>query len=1065
MTQPQPDIAWYPALTLTERIASLRNSPDTPGPVDAALAERRLKRWREKPPLSDDTLFEQRLRSAGISQDEFLRLLGEPIEALRARIPVAPAWMYDVERALNRPAPTTRLPYPEAFRNNPNGALILAAEPFLHQGFERLQAGIDALVASQRDVPFDSATVGAALFASLPQAILDMLSRTLVLELHVARLSELLEGTTPPERFQSFVKRLRTPEVRWTLFREYPLLARHLVTRVGLWVDSGLEFLQRLCADWTDIQRVLGGGKELGRLTEVKAGLGDVHRGGRSVMRATFSSGFNVIYKPRSLETDRHFDALLEWANARGVSVPFPRVPRVERHGYGWVQCVEAAPCGDESQVRRFYQRQGGYLALLYLLEGTDFHFENVIASGEHPILVDLESLLHPPLRLTEQADLLLREQEAFNSVLRVGLLPGRAWEDPRTAGVDISGMGNPEGQAGNRQAPTVAAAGTDELHFTRGPRSFRRGLNRPTLNGADVDLFQYQGSVVEGFSEVYSLLRQHRDALVDEWGLFRRFADVEVRTLLRPTFVYKTMMLESFHPDLLRNALDRDRFFERLWLNTDRFPFLTQVAHAERQSLERGDVPLFTTVPGSRSVWAEPGEEIPDVFDEKGLDRLRKQVAQLGEADHAKQVWAIRASFTTLAIDADPLRLARHTPATPEGPATREQLLKAARAVGDRLETLSVGSREECSWFGLTLGWNRHWRLSPLGLDLYGGLPGVALFLAWLGELTGESRYSELAQGAVRTMQRKHGEPRHQPASVGGFLGWGGVLYTYAQLGTLWKRPDLLDAADTCVAMLEPLVGQDENLDVIDGVAGSILALAALHHTGASKRALEVARRCGEHLLAKARPQAQGVGWHSRLEPDAALTGYAHGTAGIAHALLELHALTGEERFRDTARQALRYERSLFVPERNNWPDLRGRPQTPAFKTSWCHGSTGIGLGRLASLRHEDDATVRAEIEAAVADTRTQGLGRDHSLCHGDTGSLELLLTAQSVAGVPSGEVGQWAAKVMASAGATGWLSGVPLGVETPGFMVGLAGSGYALLRAAEPRRVPSVLVLEPPR
>lgn len=1069
MSQPPPDLAWYHALTLTERIASLRAHPDTPGgSVDAALAERRLKRWREKPPLSDDALFAQRLASAGISQDTLLRLLGEPIEAVRARVPVTPAWMHDVEEALARPAPTTRLPYPASYVSSPNAALIVAAEPFLRQGFERLQAGISALVASGAPLPFDPETVGAVLFASLPPTVLDLLSRTLVLELHVARLSELLDGQTPPERFQSFVKRLRQPDVLAALYHEYPVLARNLVTRVTLWADTSLEFLQRLCADQEALRQVLHAGKSLGHLTELKAGLGDIHRGGHSVARVTFSSGLTVIYKPRSLATDHHFHALLEWVNARGVSTPFPLTPRVERGGYGWVQCVEAETCTEEAQVHRFYQRHGGYLALLYLLDGTDFHFENVIAAGEHPVLIDLESLLHPPLRLMEQADLLLREQEVFASVLRVGLLPGRAWEDARTAGVDISGMGNPEGHAGNRNAPMMEGAGTDELHYTRKPRAFRRGLNRPTLNGEDVDLFHYQDSVVRGFSEVYTLLRQHKDSLLGEWGLLTRFAHVEVRTLLRPTFVYKTMLMESHHPDLLRNALDRDRFFERLWLDTDRFPFLTQVNQAERQSLERGDVPLFTTVPDSTSVWGEPGEEIPGVFDERGLERLKKQVDRLGEQDFEKQVWAIRASFATLGIEADPLRLARHEPVPGTTPLTREQLLDAARALGDRLEMLAVGGREECSWFGLTLGWNRQWRLSPLGLDLYGGLPGVALFLATLGEVTGEARYTELAWGAVRTMVRKHGEPRHQPASVGGFLGWGGLLYTYTQLGTLWRRPDLLDHAATCVARLEPLIEQDANFDILDGAAGCILALAALHRAAPSERVLAVARRCGEHLVASARAQKVGVGWHSRLEPDAALTGFAHGTAGIALALVELHALTGEARFLETARQALAYERSCFVPEKDNWLDLRGHPETPRFKTSWCHGSTGIGLGRLASLRHLEDTVAREELAAALRDTRALGLGRDHSLCHGDPGSLELLLASREAAGgdvATDDELGRWGATLLASARKHGWLSGVPLGVETPGFMVGLSGTGYALLRLAEPHRVPSVLVMEAPR
>jgi lantibiotic modifying enzyme len=40
-----------------------------------------------------------------------------------------------------------------------------------------------------------------------------------------------------------------------------------------------------------------------------------------------------------------------------------------------------------------------------------------------------------------------------------------------------------------------------------------------------------------------------------------------------------------------------------------------------------------------------------------------------------------------------------------------------------------------------------------------------------------------------------------------------------------------------------------------------------------------------------------------------------------------------------------------------------------------------------------------------------------------------------------------------------------VPLGVETPGLMTGLAGIGYQLLRLAAPDIIPSVLVLEPPK
>jgi hypothetical protein len=72
-------------------------------------------------------------------------------------------------------------------------------------------------------------------------------------------------------------------------------------------------------------------------------------------------------------------------------------------------------------------KRQGVYLAILYALEATDFHHENLIAVGEHPILLDLEALFHPRVGGMDlkQADQLANSTPAY-SVYGIGLLPQR---------------------------------------------------------------------------------------------------------------------------------------------------------------------------------------------------------------------------------------------------------------------------------------------------------------------------------------------------------------------------------------------------------------------------------------------------------------------------------------------------------------------------------------------------------------------------------------------------------------------------------------------------------------
>jgi lantibiotic modifying enzyme len=133
---------------------------------------------------------------------------------------------------------------------------------------------------------------------------------------------------------------------------------------------------------------------------------------------------------------------------------------------------------------------------------------------------------------------------------------------------------------------------------------------------------------------------------------------------------------------------------------------------------------------------------------------------------------------------------------------------------------------------------------------------------------------------------------------------------------------------------------------------------------------------------------------------------------------------------------------------------------------TAWCHGAPGIGLARLRSLPHLDDATSRAEIRTALATTLAEGFGRNHSLCHGDLGNLDFVVQAAERLGDPRWrpEANRRAALILESIDQEGWLCGVPLRVESPGLMTGLAGIGYGLLRLAEPTRMPSVLMLEPP-
>ncbi|GCE23486.1 type 2 lanthipeptide synthetase LanM [Dictyobacter kobayashii] len=469
----------------------------------------------------------------------------------------------------------------------------------INDGLIRLQKGIQELSQMYNYLPFDSDNVLPLLLAHMPDRLLPKMVKALVLEMHVARMQGRLQGETAEQRFQHFIQQLSQPQNMLQLLEEYVVLARLLVEAIDMWVDYELELLTRLCDDWPEIQATLNTPDNLGWLVEVRSGQGDTHRKGRSVAILVWSSGFHLVYKPRSLAVDAHFQELLSWLNEHGYQPGFRTIKSVQKASHGWVEFIAPQSCTSPEQVQRFYERQGGYLALLHALAATDFHAENIIAAGEYPILIDLEALFHPYMRNEIEWQKQAPAVRALDySVLRIGLLPQRIWGNDHNEGIDISGLGGAAGQLTPTPVTRWADVGTDTMQMRLEHVEVKLGDHRPTLSDQEVDTHAFHSSILTGFRTVYQLLRQHRQELLNK--VLPRFANDEIRCLVRATGYYGILVSNSFHPDILRDALDRDRFFDRLWINIEQDAHLARVIPLEHQDLLRADIPLFTTRPAS---------------------------------------------------------------------------------------------------------------------------------------------------------------------------------------------------------------------------------------------------------------------------------------------------------------------------------------------------------------------------------------------------------------------------------------------------------------------------------
>ena len=217
---------------------------------------------------------------------------------------------------------------------------------------------------------------------------------------------------------------------------------------------------------------------------------------------------------------------------------------------------------------------------------------------------------------------------------------------------------------------------------------------------------------------------------------------------------------------------------------------------------------------------------------------------------------------------------------------------------------------------------------------------------------------------------------------------------------------------------------------------------------------ALERALLCGDHLLA----HRSGAAWLTIAEVP--LAGFSHGAAGIAYALVQLHAATDDARYRDAALAAMAYECDLFSFYDGNWPDLRVEPVT--YPVHWCHGAAGIGLARIGCLSVLDRPELRRDGELALDATARSGVADVDHLCCGNFGRVETLLAGARALGRPADEHRARAVAatvVRRAAGGYRLFSNLPASVYTPSFYRGTSGIAYQLLRLADPS-LPSILL-----
>ncbi len=562
------------------------------------------------------------------------------------------------------------------------------------------------------------------------------------------------------QQYQTFVKDLKTGKLL-SFFQKYSVLARLVATAMDLWVEEKAEFLQRLASDLPIIQQTFQ--KDALQVVAIQLNLSDLHNRGRSVIALTFASGLKLIYKPRSLSLEAAYFQLLTWCNQQEALLPFQLVKVIDCKTYGWMEFVEHLPCEDEAAAQRYYQRAGMLLCLLYVLQGNDCHQENLIASGEHPVLVDLETLLQP---VAEEIDPKTEEvggaqyeanQQFFDSVLRTGLLP--RWEfAPGGKAEDISGLGG-VGEGIPVQMQKWQNINTDNMVLEYESGIMPAEANTPFLNGITLSPNDYVDELIDGFQQMYQFLRERKETLLAIDSPLAALAHQKVRFLFRNSQVYGDVLGKALNPKFLQHGVDRSiqlDVLSRAFLAGDRKPSIWSLLAVELQALEQMDIPYFVADSSSDALCINPDLIVEGYFKEPSYERMISHLRRLNDADLTQQIAIIRGSFYSRVArgitDVTSTNAALDLDATAPLPPT--QLVQSAVEIGKELHARAIRAADgSVTWIGMGyLPKAERMQLQPLGYGLYDGVGGVALFLAAIAKITGDAEFRDLALSACKT-------------------------------------------------------------------------------------------------------------------------------------------------------------------------------------------------------------------------------------------------------------------------------------------------------------------------
>jgi type 2 lantibiotic biosynthesis protein LanM len=681
---------------------------------------------------------------------------------------------------------------------------------------------------------------------------------------------------------------------------------------------------------------------------------------------------------------------------------------------------------------------------------------ENLIACGEYPYVVDLETLFQNDIKFNIPDTAFSKATyEMFNLVTKTSLLPSKTFKiDLRQNGIDVSALDGKEQEIPHKILAPVNIL-TDEMRYELTNAKIPSAENIPELNGKPVSYNPYIEKIVQGFRNACNLFLKHKEELLNSNGILNEFKNVKIRIILRNTVQYSNIIQHLHHPDYMRDALLREQMLQNIWS----FPYLNkEVINSEYHDLLNNDIPIFYSYTDSLDLIDSRGKIYKNYFEKSGFEKVMENISKLCEEEINKQISVIYVStgeyesrYKKYHKHTMNLKNSNHIDTKTNINISNDFFVKEAIKIGDYILQNAIFGPEtknkSVSWLTVNVDSINKWSIGPIGGDFYDGLAGLSLFYYYLFEVTGNQNYKELFEILIYSAKQRLEEIN----DLSCFTGRSSLLYPLRKIIENHNKHEYK-------TMLQEIINDcDKNMNIlrdyswIGGTTSLIDQFLKLFQESNDPQYLNLSIKYGNYLLKQLDEANKIIG------------GFSHGVSSIALVLIKLGKVINNKSFITKGEELLDYDRSLFHSHEKGWID-KTEEKKQTFKYHWCHGSVGIGLSRIELSKFYDDNVLEDEIISSITSTLYNGYSSNDCLCHGNMGKTELFLSMYEKTGDLKylNIAKNFGLEVIKMAKKNGRYQdrSIP-GFPSIGIFTGIAGIGYQFLRIADVKKIPSILTL----